>query len=237
MNERSNLLIYVSGHGGDGFLKFQDNQELINLELHDTFSQMLRNSRFNHILFLVDSCQASSMFTSLTVTGILNAGSSILGEDSLSHNFDKTIGLHLMDRWTFFMLLFLEGVEPLSNMTLKSLLDSFSPQLLQSTPIYFNSDFHEELHLQPIIDFFGSEKQVHFFVFHSSFCSSNYFHIQLNPLVYTHILQNFHGNYTFLEQRICGFYRSYVICYLIIGLVYSVVILILCSFDNVLFTT
>ena len=237
MNERSNLLIYVSGHGGEGFLKFQDNQELINFELHDTFFQMLRNHRFNHILFLVDSCQASSMFTSLAVSGILSAGSSILGEDSLSHNFDRSIGLHLMDKWTFFMLLFMEDVQPLSNLTLKSLLDSLSPQLIQSTPYFMNSDIHKELHFQPITDFFGGEKQVHFSVLYLSFCTSKYLYVRFIPMIYTQFFRSIHGYSTFLGLRICGFFGSFIFCYLIIGFVYLLCIFSLCSFDAVLITS
>ena len=192
---------------------------------------MLRNYRFNHILFLVDSCQASSMFGSLTVSGILSAGSSILGEDSLSHNFDKAIGLHLMDKWTFFMLSFLEEVQPLSNLTLNTLLDSFNPQLIQSTPYYSNSDFHKELHLQRITDFFGSEKQVHFFLFHVSFCSSKY--VWLNPIAYNHVLQNLSGSYGYHRLYVYQilYIRSCVVYHMIIGFVYSALISILCSYD------
>ena len=37
----SNILIYMTGHGGDGFLKFQDSEEITNIELADAFEQVL----------------------------------------------------------------------------------------------------------------------------------------------------------------------------------------------------
>ena len=37
----SNVLIYMTGHGGDGFLKFQDSEEITNIELADAFEQVL----------------------------------------------------------------------------------------------------------------------------------------------------------------------------------------------------
>ncbi len=39
----SNILIYMTGHGGDGFLKFQDSEEITNIELADAFEQVREN--------------------------------------------------------------------------------------------------------------------------------------------------------------------------------------------------
>lgn len=41
----SNVLIYLTGHGGDGFLKFQDSEEITNHELADAFEQMWQKQR------------------------------------------------------------------------------------------------------------------------------------------------------------------------------------------------
>lgn len=39
-NQYSNILIYMTGHGGNGFLKFQDDSELSSVELADVVNQM-----------------------------------------------------------------------------------------------------------------------------------------------------------------------------------------------------
>lgn len=44
-NSESNILIYLTGHGGDGFLKFQDSEEITNHELADAFEQMWQKHR------------------------------------------------------------------------------------------------------------------------------------------------------------------------------------------------
>ena len=36
----------MKGHGGDGFLKFQDSEELTSYELADAFEQMWQKGRF-----------------------------------------------------------------------------------------------------------------------------------------------------------------------------------------------
>jgi phosphatidylinositol glycan class K len=44
-DERSNILIYMTGHGGEGFLKFQDSEEITNVELADAFEQMWQKKK------------------------------------------------------------------------------------------------------------------------------------------------------------------------------------------------
>ena len=44
-DDRSNVLIYMTGHGGDGFLKFQDAEEITSTELADAFEQMWQQRR------------------------------------------------------------------------------------------------------------------------------------------------------------------------------------------------
>lgn len=60
-NSGSNILIYMTGHGGDGFLKFQNTEELTSVELANAFEQMHQKERYNEILFIIDTCQAESM--------------------------------------------------------------------------------------------------------------------------------------------------------------------------------
>eukprot|EP00118_Oscarella_pearsei_P015942 m.148324 g.148324 ORF g.148324 m.148324 type:complete len:108 (+) comp38495_c0_seq21:507-830(+) len=44
-DERSNILVYMS-HGGDCFLKFQDQEEITSPELADAFEQMWQRRRY-----------------------------------------------------------------------------------------------------------------------------------------------------------------------------------------------
>lgn len=45
-DHQSNVLIYLTGHGGDGFLKFQDAQELTSVDLADAIETMYQNNRW-----------------------------------------------------------------------------------------------------------------------------------------------------------------------------------------------
>lgn len=45
-DSRSNVLIYMTGHGGDEFIKFQDAEEISSIEIADAIEQMNEKKRF-----------------------------------------------------------------------------------------------------------------------------------------------------------------------------------------------
>ncbi|KAM5148121.1 GPI-anchor transamidase [Mantella aurantiaca] len=122
-DDRSNVLIYMTGHGGNGFLKFQDSEEITNVELADAFEQMWQKRRYNELLFIIDTCQGASMYERFYSPNIMALASSQVGEDSLSHQPDMAIGVHLMDRYTFYVLEFLEEIHPASQNNMNDLFD------------------------------------------------------------------------------------------------------------------
>eukprot|EP00116_Pleurobrachia_bachei_P013585 sb/3473847/ len=122
-------LIY-HGHGGDGFLKFQDTEEMNAMELSDVFQQMHEKKRYNELLFMIDTCQAGSMVLPIKSPNIIGVGSSTVGQDSLSHHGDHEIGVYVIDRWTYYTLDFLEKIRPNSQAKLKELFSN--PQTLPS---------------------------------------------------------------------------------------------------------
>ncbi|KAK0855663.1 glycosylphosphatidylinositol anchor biosynthesis [Friedmanniomyces endolithicus] len=69
-DDRSNILIYMTGHGGDSFLKFQDAEEISSHDLADAFEQMYEKKRYHELLFMIDTCQANTMYTEFYSPGI-----------------------------------------------------------------------------------------------------------------------------------------------------------------------
>lgn len=49
-DHQSNVLIYLTGHGGDSFLKFQDSEELTNVDLADAIETMYQGNRFTSLI-------------------------------------------------------------------------------------------------------------------------------------------------------------------------------------------
>ncbi|XP_057713428.1 GPI-anchor transamidase isoform X2 [Corythoichthys intestinalis] len=159
-DDRSNVLVYLTGHGGNGFLKFQDSEEVSNVELADVFEQMWQKRRYNELLFIIDTCQGASMYQRFYSPNIIALASSQVGEDSLSHQADLSIGVHLMDRYTFYLLEFLEDVHPASKTNMNDLFKICPKRQCVSTTGHRADLFLRDPSSVLITDFFGSVRKV-----------------------------------------------------------------------------
>ncbi|XP_058084757.1 uncharacterized protein LOC131232500 isoform X2 [Magnolia sinica] len=117
-DEGSHILLYMTGHGGDEFLKFQDNEELQSRDLADVVKQMKEKRRFKELLIMVDTCQAATLFSQLPSPGVLAIGSSMKGQNSYSHHLDSDVGVSVVDRFTFYTLAFFEQLNMYDNASL-----------------------------------------------------------------------------------------------------------------------
>jgi len=101
-NERSNVLVYLTGHGGDGFIKFQNTETITSEDIANTFQQMDLQNRYKSLMFISDTCQASSLYSTLNSSNTISISSSRVGENSYSYRDDYTIGISLIDRFAYF---------------------------------------------------------------------------------------------------------------------------------------
>ncbi|PHT49106.1 GPI-anchor transamidase [Capsicum baccatum] len=155
-DEGSHILLYMTGHGGDEFLKFQDSEELQSHDLADAVKQMKEKRRFKELLIMVDTCQAATLFSQLQSPGVLAIGSSMKGENSYSHHLDADVGVSVIDRFTFYTLAFFERVNMYDNASLGSLFSSYNPNMLMSTAYYRTDLYPRRLEEVPVTNFFGS---------------------------------------------------------------------------------
>ncbi|PHT35622.1 putative GPI-anchor transamidase [Capsicum baccatum] len=155
-DEGSHILLYMTGHGGDEFLKFQDSEELQSHDLADAVKQMKEKRRFKELLIMVDTCQAATLFSQLQSPGVLAIGSSMKGENSYSHHLDADVGVSVIDRFTFYTLAFFERVNMYDNASLGSLFSSYNPNMLMSTAYYQTDLYPRRLDEVPVTNFFGS---------------------------------------------------------------------------------
>jgi len=159
-DDRSNVLVYMTGHGGDGFLKFQDAEEIVNKELADAFEQMWQKRRYHEILFIIDTCQAVSMYQEFYSPNIIAMGSSQVGEDSLSHHVDPNIGVYIIDRFTYYALEFLERVAPNSKSTLGEFFKCCPKRLCISTVGVREDLYPKNPKKVKVTEFFGGVRNV-----------------------------------------------------------------------------
>ncbi|BFZ57490.1 glycosylphosphatidylinositol anchor biosynthesis [Savitreella phatthalungensis] len=157
-DENSNILIYMAGHGGNEFLKFQDAEEISAFDIADALAQMHEARRYNEILFMIDTCQANTMYSRFYSPNILATGSSELGESSYSHHSDMDIGVSVIDRYTYYHLEFLERFvqDGGSTATLKDQFDYVDFDRCNSQPGVRTDLFNRPLDTVKVTDFFGS---------------------------------------------------------------------------------
>lgn len=164
-DDRSNILVYMTGHGGNEFLKFQDAEEIGAFDLADAFEQMWEKKRYHEILFMIDTCQANTMYSRLYSPNIIATGSSELDQSSYSHHADNDVGVAVIDRYTYYNLEFLESqVKDLSSeKTLGELFDSYDVDKIHSNPGIRYDLFPggaEAARQRRITDFFGNIQNV-----------------------------------------------------------------------------
>lgn len=155
-DENSNIFIYMTGHGGDEFLKFQDAEEIGSHDLADAFEQMYEKRRYNEIFFMIDTCQANTMYSKFYSPNILAVGSSMIDESSYSHHSDVELGVAVIDRFTYYNLDFLEHVEQGSNKTLLQLFETYTFENVHSHAGIRTDLYSRDVSKVLITDFFGS---------------------------------------------------------------------------------
>ncbi|PKI84963.1 hypothetical protein MVES_001065 [Malassezia vespertilionis] len=102
----SNIFLYMTGHGGDEFLKFQDSEEISAFDLADAIEQMWEKRRYHELFFMIDTCQASTMTEKIY---------------SPNYTVDHQLGVPLIDRYTRAVLEFMEHTDRSSNKTMDEL--------------------------------------------------------------------------------------------------------------------
>merc|ERR1719238_2468992 len=103
----SNIFIFITGHSGDEFIKFQDWEEITSNDIADAFAQMHSQMRYKSIFWATDTCQAATLqnqFYSPEVLAMANSGK---GENGYSHHVDHDLGIAVIDRFTYYALDFM----------------------------------------------------------------------------------------------------------------------------------
>ncbi|KAJ7206999.1 peptidase C13 family-domain-containing protein [Mycena haematopus] len=157
---RSNIFVYMTGHGGNEFLKFQDNEEISAFDIADAFEQMWQKKRYNEILFMIDTCQANTMYSKFYSPNILATGSAQLDQNSYSYENDPDLGVSVIDRFTHYILEYMERINKTSHESMADLFASYDPVKIHSNPGVRSDLFHRPLSEVRITDFLGGVAQV-----------------------------------------------------------------------------
>ena len=62
------MFLYLTGHGGDGFLKFLDHEELGAEDLAAGIQEMWDKRRYRRLLVVAETCQAETLPAAIEVS-------------------------------------------------------------------------------------------------------------------------------------------------------------------------
>lgn len=120
---------------------------------------------YNEMLFMIDTCQANTLYKHFYSPNIIATGSSEIDQSSYSHHADNDVGVAVIDRWTYYNLEFLETqvTSPTSKLTLADLFGSYDESKIHSNPGYRWDLFpggEEKGRERLVMDFFGNVQGV-----------------------------------------------------------------------------
>jgi phosphatidylinositol glycan class K len=101
LNAKSNVFLFLTGHGGDNFFKFQDVEEILSDEIGKVVQYMHEMGLYRHLLFVTDTCQAFTMSDGITSPNVLSIGSSLKDQNSYAHHSDNNVGASVIDRFSY----------------------------------------------------------------------------------------------------------------------------------------
>lgn len=158
----SKIVVYLTGHGGEGFLKFHDVNELWASSLAEALEVMHVQHRFGELLLLIDTCHAQPMLDAITTPHVLAVTATITEQESRSVDASRELGTYVVDAFTQTLSTFLDAVQPTSAATLADMIVYLQPHRVHSTP-YIRSDLYQrDLKSVKVTEFFsGGNPSIH----------------------------------------------------------------------------
>lgn len=106
----SRILLYMTGHGGQEFLKFHDYEELTAQHFSSILRQMTDQQLFSKMLVVLDTCQAATLLGKYIneLPNVIFASSSLLNQNSYGYFTHPNLGVVTYDRFTYALYQFFQ---------------------------------------------------------------------------------------------------------------------------------
>ena len=132
-DEHSHVLVYLTGHGGDSFFKFQDVEEILAEQLAETVHQMHVAGKYQQLMIIADTCQAFTLFDKIIERQVPNVsmiGSSLREQSSYAHKTDPVLGLSVIEKYTHFFTEYIRTTNNNDQSLFEALIAPYTRQML-----------------------------------------------------------------------------------------------------------
>ncbi|KAL7720228.1 GPI-anchor transamidase [Entamoeba marina] len=149
--------VYLIGHGGEGFMKFQNRDEITSWDIEYLFNEMEIMKRYKELMFVVDTCQAQSLSSRITAKNIITVGSSVTNQSSYSGYVSPVIGAITTDLFDQHQdVFFKQYLYPNSTATVLDYLHYFTFNKLKCDHSWRGDLFNRPLNETLLTDFLES---------------------------------------------------------------------------------
>lgn len=109
-DKNSRILIMITSHGGDTFIKVRGRSVILSDELNRALNEMHIKERYKEILFILDTCEGFTLFDYVDVPNVYFVSSSIKDQKAHSYSFDRNYMTPTSDRFHFKLHEYLENI-------------------------------------------------------------------------------------------------------------------------------
>lgn len=94
------IFIYFNGHGGENFFKIQDTELIHSEDLAKVLNEMHHKNLYKEIFFMIDTCQAMTLFDEVNAPNIYMLATSVRGESAIADKTDGVLNTFLSDKFS-----------------------------------------------------------------------------------------------------------------------------------------
>ena len=122
-NKDSKIIVLITSHGGENFIKVRNFLVVLSDELNRTLNEMYIKGKYKELVFVVDTCEGYSLYDHVKVPNIYFISSSALGQKASSYSYDENLMGPTVDKFHFLLYQSLKNIHDnrLYNTTLDKL--------------------------------------------------------------------------------------------------------------------
>ena len=102
-NKNSKILVIITSHGGEGFIKVRNTMVILSDELHRTLNEMYIKEKYKEMIFVLDTCEGFSLFDNVKVPNVYFVSSSSYNQKAHSYSFDHVILGPTVDKFHYLL--------------------------------------------------------------------------------------------------------------------------------------
>jgi phosphatidylinositol glycan class K len=122
-NKDSKIIVLITSHGGENFIKVRNFLVVLSDELNRTLNEMYIKGKYKELVFVVDTCEGYSLYDHVKVPNIYFISSSAVGQKASSYSYDENLMGPTVDKFHFLLYNSLKNIHEnrLYNTTLDKL--------------------------------------------------------------------------------------------------------------------